>query len=459
MNTLPEFCAGKSADEAHEALESALKIEASAHQCSLDWFGDIFERKLYKELGFSSMNQYAKELLGFSDTKIGDFLKLTRDLKELPILKGALSEGKIGYTVGRTLTGIVDSSTEKEWVDMALENPRRVVEGEIKRAKRDAKEKASGQQSLLPVPKKKTPVAVIPVIVKLEMSPTQFARYEAMWEQVRKQRKLSSEKVEALLEIMASFLDDDVQNATPRGEHRGEPGVNSRPTAQIHIHHCPECESATVQTSKGELEIGKSELERAQCDCQINQSGQRNKTSIPPATRRRVLANARHKCQTPGCNHTHFIEIHHIIPRDQSGTNDESNLQVLCSLCHALVHKNRAGFLVKSPSAIYTWNHQNTPAHLIPTKLDHQPGMNVEQKTNSFIAVSPKQLRSHGNAQIQPEFVLEGNQQTAFSQNQKSRFTALGVVVTIPTGFKNMFNKRDPKLTIRTQFVPIVGTG
>ena len=114
MNTLPKFCVGKTADEAHDSLESSLKIEASAHQCSLDWFGDIYDRKLYKELGFSSMNQYAKELLGFSDTKIGDFLKLCRDLKELPLLKEALSNGKIGYTVGRTLTGIVDSSTEKK---------------------------------------------------------------------------------------------------------------------------------------------------------------------------------------------------------------------------------------------------------------------------------------------------------------------------------------------------------
>ncbi len=366
MNTLPEFCAGCSADEAHEALESALKIEASALQCSLDWFGDIYERKLFKELGYCSMNRYAKVALGFSDTKIGDFMKLSRDLKELPILKGALSEGKIGYTVGRTLTGIVDASTEKKWVDMALENPRRVVEEEIKRAKREAKEKASGQQSLLPVPKKKTPAAVLPVLVKLEMSPTQFARYESMWEQARKRRELSSEKVEAFLEIMASFLEDDVQNTTPRGEPLGEPVVNSRPLSQIHIHHCPECESATVQTSKGELEIGKSELERAQCDCQINQPGQRNKTSIPPATRRRVLANARHKCQMPGCNHTRFLEVHHNTPRSQGGTNDESNLIVYCAGCHALIHKNGAGFLVKSPSAIYRWNSPSQNYGMVP---------------------------------------------------------------------------------------------
>ncbi len=111
MGILPKFCPEKSATEAHVALKAALKIKDAAHQCSLDWFGDIFERKLYQELGFSSINRYAREALGFSDTKIGDYLKLTRDLKRLPLLKETLSNGKLGYTVGRALSVIVDSKT------------------------------------------------------------------------------------------------------------------------------------------------------------------------------------------------------------------------------------------------------------------------------------------------------------------------------------------------------------
>ncbi len=91
MNFLPQkclyFCPEKSAMEAHNALKSALEIKDAAHRCSLDWFGDIFDRKLYQELGFSSMNRYAKEAQGFSDTKIGVYLKLTRDLQKLPLLK------------------------------------------------------------------------------------------------------------------------------------------------------------------------------------------------------------------------------------------------------------------------------------------------------------------------------------------------------------------------------------
>ncbi len=250
-----------------------------------------------------------------------------------------------------------------------MENSRRVVEEEIKRAKQETKDQAAGQPSLLPAPKKKMPAAVVPVHVHLEMSPTQFARYESVWEQVRKRRDLPTEKVEALLKIMASFLEDDVQNPSPRGEITG----NSRPPAQIHIHHCPECESAVVQTSKGELEIGKQALQRAQCDCQVNKPGQRNTTSIPPATRRRVFSNARHKCQTPGCNHTRFLEVHHKIPRARGGTNDPENLQALCSACHALIHNTGAGFLVKSPSIIYAWNSHHPTNSPIARQTEPSP--------------------------------------------------------------------------------------
>ncbi len=156
---------------------------------------------------------------------------------------------------------------------------------------------------------------------------------------------------------MESYLNNSSQNVSPRGEN----STNSRPPAQIHIHHCPECESSTVQTSKGELEIGKAEFERYQGDCQISTHGGRNTTSIPPATRRKVLAMARHKCQTPGCNHARFLEIHHIVPRSKGGSNELSNLRVCCSACHARIHAHGSNLMVKSPQAIYTWNQTASP--------------------------------------------------------------------------------------------------
>ncbi len=340
------------AQKVDSELKSALKIKDAAHQCSLDWFGEILNRKLYKELGFSSINQYARQELGFGNSKIGDYIKLTKKLGKLPNLKESMSKGEVGYTKGRMIVDIANESTEKDWSDFAKANSRPKVEEAVKRAKLKAKNDAARQPSFLPPVKRKTPAAVVPVRVNLEMTPTQFARYEKAWEQIHKQGNASSEKVEALLEIMESFLDVNSQNVSPREKNSS----NSRPPAQIHIHHCPECESSTIQTGKGEIEIGKREFERYQCDCQTSSPDSRNTTSIPPATRRKVLAKARHRCQTPGCTHTKFLEIHHVIPRSKGGNNDASNLCVYCSACHGRIHAHDLSLMVKSPAAIYSWS-------------------------------------------------------------------------------------------------------
>ena len=349
------FRSGQTADIAHQALKSSLETMENAKQSSVLWFQEIYERKLYRELGFASINQYAEQELGFSSSRTGDYLQLCRSFKRLPRVKKKVASGELGYTSARVLAGVANEENETGWLEFALNNSRRELEKEVKRAKLEAADDATGQASLLPMQPRRRPAAVVPVRVGLDMSPTQFARYEMLWEQIRKQRHAPAHKVEALLEIMGDYVAGNSEGeSSPRGDVRPVGG----PPVQIHIHQCPECGKATVQTSKGELELGQAELERAQCDCRIGRPDERNTTSIPPAVRRLVLARARHKCQRPGCNHTRFLEIHHIVPRSRGGTNNPDNCTCLCSTCHALVHDQNigiTGFVVKAPPGVYQW--------------------------------------------------------------------------------------------------------
>ncbi|PID79027.1 hypothetical protein CSB20_12165 [bacterium DOLZORAL124_64_63] len=132
-----------------------------------------------------------------------------------------------------------------------------------------------------------------------------------------------------LLEAMASLAGraDSRAVANPKEPH-----------TQIHVHHCPECEKSHITTSRGETELTPAEYEKLACDARIATSDGPNKSAIPPSTRRRVLARDQHRCQAPGCSHTRFLEIHHITPRSQGGTNAEENLTTLCSACHQRAH-------------------------------------------------------------------------------------------------------------------------
>ena len=331
----------QSAQECDTALKAALHCLEDAKKCALLCFEEILERKLYRQLGYSTINQYAREELGFSPGRTGDFLALCRRLKKLPEVKAQIASGKLGYTKARTLLPVIDETNQRQWVAKALTSSRRELELEVKRARRIALDEAATQPQLITEVKSVLPV-VMPVRVTLEMTPMQFSRYEALWEKIRKQRSASSDKVEALLEIMAAFADQ-----TYSREYVSPP-------VQVHIHQCPDCEKATVQTAKGELAISSAEKERVACDCQTSLVDRPNVVIIRPALRRKILAKARHRCQRPGCLHTRYLEIHHIVPRSRGGGNEVENLVCLCSGCHGLVHE-RGLVQVKEPQVRYEW--------------------------------------------------------------------------------------------------------
>ena len=329
MPNIPEFRPDLDAGQAHIALKKSVEIMDQAQHCVVLWFGEIMHRELYRDLGYSTMRSYAMEELGFSPTRAGDFIRLARKLQNLPVVKEQVASGELGYTKAREISSVADPTNELEWVKVAKEQSRRELEATVRQAKKLAlrqRKENPGQGELMPRPVPVAPPAIVPVRVGFELTPAQYARYEAMLAKIGH----SGSKADLLLDMVEALLVAD-ENA-PRGAF-------SDPHYQIHIHECPTCAKATVQTPKGEMELTKAGVEAAREDAQIHKQGERNKSTIPPRVRREILARDRHHCRRKGCNHTRFLEIHHIIPRFEGGTNDPENLVTLCTACHKLLHE------------------------------------------------------------------------------------------------------------------------
>ena len=69
---LPESPAELSAAEVHDNLMAAVRDFQRAEKNVVLWFGEIHARKLHRELGFSSIFQYAAEALDFSRSRTCD---------------------------------------------------------------------------------------------------------------------------------------------------------------------------------------------------------------------------------------------------------------------------------------------------------------------------------------------------------------------------------------------------
>jgi 5-methylcytosine-specific restriction endonuclease McrA len=331
---IPEFSPDKSADQAHMALKQSVEIMDRAQHCAVLWFAEILKRRLFRKLGYSSMNQYAAEELGFSVTKAGDFKRLAESLERLPKVAAKVMTGELGYTKAREIVKVADPSTEDDWLAVASKQTRRELEATVKHAKKLAAQKRKAdpaQTELVPRNDPVAPPAAAPVRIGFDFTPVQYAHYEALMAKIGPHEN----KADLLLEMMGAYLAGN--ESAPRGA--------SVPHYQIHVHECPTCAKTTVQTIQGEKELTKTEAEVVRCDAVIHEPGKRNKSTIAPRVRREVLARDRHRCRRKGCNHTRFLDIHHIIPRAEGGTNDPSNLITLCSGCHHLWHE-RGGDLM-----------------------------------------------------------------------------------------------------------------
>jgi hypothetical protein len=342
------FSPDLSAQAVHEQLTSAVAAFKQAEQSVVVWFAEMNRRGLYRELGYSSMRQYSVEALGFSETRAGDFLRLAGRLEELPQIRAAVESGQLGYTKARELVGVASPQTEGQWLQEALGSSRRELEKKAAKVRRKARvrraARQTGQAELLPAEASAEDALAeaVPSTISLRLTAEQRARYDALWQKLG--RVPNAEDLLAALAVLAGTENtakccenDSCARTAPRG---------MPPPVQIHVQQCPDCGIMTA----GGRPLDRADAARVQCDAVISVPGQRNTATIPPRTRQDVLARDGHRCQAPGCNHRWFLEIHHVVPREEGGSNHPGNLVTLCSACHRLLHER--GWAIAPPQPV-----------------------------------------------------------------------------------------------------------
>ena len=206
---IPPFEPHKSARFADAALKDSVRAVEQAQQCAVLWFGEIMRRRLYRKLGYSSINHYARSELKFSKTRTGDFVQLARKLEQLPVVRESVAKGELGYTKAREIVKVASPENENGWVQEAKKSSRRELERKVAKAKRQAK--ANPDQAEL-ISEKKSLNATVPVRLSVEMTPEQFALYETLLEKLHKQGPVGS-RAEMVLEAIAELVTSRTQKA------------------------------------------------------------------------------------------------------------------------------------------------------------------------------------------------------------------------------------------------------
>ncbi|MCP4798420.1 MAG: DUF222 domain-containing protein, partial [bacterium] len=219
----------QSAKKAHQKLVTLLEKIRKYEHSALLVFSEIMHRKLYEELGYSSMLNYAKDALGMSRTKAFYYISITKSLENLPKTKTAVEKGEIEWTKVREVTKVATADTEDQWLAEAKKSSRRDFVKKTKQARQFALEKSKHQPSLIESPQV---IHAEPKISKSFSFPIeQMERFNVLLEKLRKigETGTNEELLIKALELMT------VEKSTR---------VDSSPSTQIVIKHCPECGKA-----------------------------------------------------------------------------------------------------------------------------------------------------------------------------------------------------------------------
>ena len=373
----------------------------------------------FRELGYATISEYGERALNLSGKKLAWLLGAARALEYLPILSQAFREGRIGWGKVRALQSLATPETEQQWLEFALENSteavarkvsmspthwkrHRALEASLRKesvVSREAvkevlqEEPRSGRllevrssaeesQSVQPQAKleeafgegpeeggSRLPTAPQKIRVVVELTPGQFALYEAAEARVRAQAGKRLARADGITRMAEIVLDQGTARA--RARH------------QVLIHTCENCQNAWYETGEGVVPASPEVLEEAlvkstplrveslgteaipsepqdrestplgrerpnppgelpgettSASPRHHATSSTGRSHIPNSTLRALFARAGNSCERCGARGVP-LDVHHIKPVCEGGGNTLQELRLYCRACHTLHHR------------------------------------------------------------------------------------------------------------------------
>lgn len=245
------------------------------------------ERKAYRELGYASLFQYSVHELKLSEAVTSAFITVSRKAAQVPDLMQALEEQVLTVSKAAKVVSVLNPESAPEVIAFAAEHSTAETEKWLQEKKG------------------------VEIQHTLKIS-------AAVMEKLKKARSLSKTEI-SLDEALDLVLDEYIKRHDPEEKARRS---KTRPAAS------PNASYEELHTvSYPVLHLKKRKPLRAHVKHQVIARDQNRCTfQIKPGLR---------------CAHTKYLEIHHIIPRQDGGQDHSDNLTTLCSAHHKQLHEHR----------------------------------------------------------------------------------------------------------------------
>jgi hypothetical protein len=286
------------------AVRSLVKEERRITREILDHINEVARRRLYADLGFSSIFDWLVRDLGYSESAAYRRMQAARILQAVPEVAGKLESGALGLTVLSKVQTLIRADEKRTGERMSIQEKSDILTKVESCSGRETEHRlAQHFPEVAAAPNEKVrAISEDQVSVQVTFTREQFEKLKRIQELLSHTHGGSSH-AEALDAAMDVFLEkkDPLKRI-----------VKPRPAP---------CDTAA--------EVDVPYLQPAK--------------SIKPSTRNAVLKKSGGQCEYRDskighrCGSRHFIEIDHIRPRALGGTNVPDNLRVLCRTHNLLV--------------------------------------------------------------------------------------------------------------------------
>jgi len=373
--------------EAHSIHEALTQLHSAGNQVRLRFLEVLQmlrDNNLFVELGYSSFAQYCDREFGLPRSTAMEYVRVARALDGLPRLRVLFGEGSLSWQQVRSITRAATVQTESSWIELAVTEPVRKLEAEVReavRTGRDApREKRNGLPNLL---------VRLTIDLTLEEKERLLAALVLVSEAMENDEdpKACNGGADAgdgtmpaggQRPVLVRWADGILSGAIPASpagpvsnasEARAvsRAGLRLTPSQTIVYHACPECRAATLHTEDGPVSVSEKRIEELAPKANVVEIGPEEELpskglavdQLDPlnsaSLARKVVHRDGARCGNPGCENRLRLHAHHIVFRSAGGPTGLANEIAVCDLCHAMIH---AGLLEVSgsPYTGLTWS-------------------------------------------------------------------------------------------------------
>jgi hypothetical protein len=349
-------------DLGREIADLAAHMDAATHRL-LTCIRQFDEAGGWYEQGAASCAHWLAWRIGLDSATAREKVRVARALGKLPAIDEALRVGKLSYAKARALTRVATPETEAKLLEVAV-----VATGaQLERLCRGYRRALAPDEALTPEERSvrrrdlpggmvKLEIVLAPDEADLVLRALDRAR-EVVHEETdasaeTRERAGQQQDVSAETSAPGSTWPSRADGMVALAENflAGNPATGNggeRFQVMVHVDQDSLAPDGTLSASLDNgTRVSAETFRRIACDCGVvaiagdgaELNIGRRARSIPPAIRR-ALALRDRSCRFPGCTHTRFLHGHHIQHWLHGGETSVSNLALLCTFHHHLVHE------------------------------------------------------------------------------------------------------------------------